>query len=179
MERGRTPYTRSELPDSSMNLNKLPQSRPDSANSKMRVDLESNKLAQLSADNLDRPTPFWQHHFLWVKTPALSAYHTLQVRIPALIIWIALNIRRVAVEPSLLHVLIHGGLHCLFWYLSFSTINHLDEDPALWFLWLWASIFCFEFLFSIYILQSLCRRLVRKMRTGDDVSPLTLWVCLS
>lgn len=179
MERGRTPYTRSELSHSSMSLHKLPQSRPESTDSKMRVDLGSNKLAQLSADNLDRPTSLWQHYSIWVKIPALSAYNTLRVRISGLIAWIALNIRRVAVEPTLLHVLIHGGLHCLFWYTSLNTIDHLDEDPALWFLWLWASLFCFELLFSIYILQSFCRRLIRKMRTGDDVSSLTLLVCLS
>lgn len=180
MKRGRIPYTQSELSNLPMNRHKPPRARPVSANPKMQVDLESNKSAQIYANDLDHPSPLWQHYSLWIKRPALSVYQTLRVIIPALSIWIVLSIGKIAVEPTLLNVLIHGGLLSLFWHMSLSYIfDHSEEGPALWFSWSWASLFCFEFHFSIYTAQSLCTRLIKKMRTGDDVSPLTLLVRLS
>lgn len=179
MERVRIPYTQSEHSNSSMHQHNPPQPRAEPLNSKMGVELKSNKLAELYAKDLDRPTPIWQHYYQWFKILALSAYHTLRVRTPALFIWIALNIRNVALEPTFLHVLTHGCLLALFSGISFSTIDHLDEDAELWFLSLWACLLCFEFLLSIYTFQSLCRRLIRKIRAGDDVPSHTLWVCLS
>lgn len=176
MERSRTPYTQSELSGSHMNRQKLPRPQPESENSILLADLESNGLAQHPANNFDRPTPLWQHYYPWVRTSALSAYRNLRVGIPAVFVWIALSLKSIAVEPTLLPVVIHGCLLYLFWFVSFQIDDLTDLRPAPWLVRLWGSLCCFEFVFGIYVSQSFWRRVVRKIRMGDSVSLLTLWV---
>lgn len=182
MERGRIPYTQSELSDSHMYQPKARRPRPGSANLRNGADVESNDQAHLSALDLDRSTPLWQQYYhLWIRIPILSTYHTLRVGIPTLFVWTALFVRRVAVAPTLLDVVVHGVLLFLFWYISFAIVDltHYDHDPAPWISRLWGSLCCFEFLFSIYVIQSLLRRFIKKIWTGDPVSPFTLLVCSS
>lgn len=176
MERGRIPYSQSELSEPHMDQSKASRPRPESAIPMTRFDLEGDESAQFSANNLNRPTSLGRHHYLWDRTPAQSTHHNSRARLSALFVWMALNLRRVAVEPTILTVLTHGCLLFLFWFISFST-DDLIDDPALWPLRLWASVCFFELLFGIYVFQSFCRRLIRKIRTGNPVPLLTLWVC--
>lgn len=140
-----------------------------------RFDLEGDESAKSSANNLNRPTLLGRHHHLRGRTPAQFSYHNFRARTPALFVWMALSLRRVLVEPTLLTVLANGCLLFLFWFI-FNT-DDLTDDPELWLLRLWASVCFFELLFGIYVFQSFCRRLIRKIRTGNPVPLLTLWVC--
>lgn len=178
MERGRVPYSQSELSELHMDQSKASRPRPESAIATTRFDLEGDESVQFSANNLNRPTSLGRHHYLRGRTPAQSVYHNFHAKIPALFVWMALSLRKVAVEPTLLAVLTNGCLLFLFWFISFST-DDLTDDPELWLLRLWASVCFFELLFAIYVFQSFCRRLIRKIRTGDSVPLLTLWVCSS
>lgn len=161
-----------------MDQSKASRPRPKSAIPMTRFDLEGDESAQSSDNDLNRPTSLGRHHHLWNRTSAQSAYHHLCARNPASFVWMALNLRRVAVEPTILTVLTHGCLLFLFWFVSFST-DDLIDDPSLWLLRSWASVCLFELLFGIYVFQSFCRRLIRKIRTGDPVPLLTSWVCSS
>lgn len=178
MERGRVPYSQSELSEPHMDQSKASRPRPESAIPMKRFDLEGDKSAQSSDNDLNRPRSLGRHNHLWSRTPTQSAYHSLRARILAFFVRVALNLRRVAVEPTLLTVLTHGCLLFLFWFISFST-DALTNDPELWLLRIWTSVCFFELLFGMYVFQSFCRRLIRKIRTGYPVPLLTSWVCWS
>lgn len=175
MERSRTPYTHSELPVSHMDRQKLSRPQPESTTSIWLGDLESNGLARPPARVFDPPTAsLWQQYYLSFRVLALSAYRNLSL----LFVWTAQNLKGIAVEPTILTVVIHGLLLFLFWVISFdiADLTEYDAEPPAWLPRLWGSLCLFEFLFGIYVLQSLCGRIVRKIGTNDPVSPLTLWV---
>lgn len=179
MERNRTPYTHSELPVSHMDRQKLSRPQPESTTSIWLGDLESNGLARPPARNFDSPTTsLWQHYYLSVRSIALSAYRNLRLGIPALFVWTAQNLKGIATEPTILTVVIHGLLLFLFWTISFeiADLTEYDSEPPAWLPRLWGSLCLFEVLFGIYVLQSLCGRVIRKIGAVDPVSPLTLWV---
>lgn len=161
-----------------MDQSKASRPRPESAVPMTRFDLEGDESAHPSDHNHNLPTSLGRHHHLRGRTPAQSAYHNLRARISALFVWMALSLRKAAVEPTLLAVLTNGCLVFLFWFIAFST-DDLTDEPELWLVRSWASVCFFELMFGIYVFQSFCRRLIRKIRTGDPVPLLTLWVCAS